>query len=54
MAQKRGGEVCIGYKLQALATDASKNFGISLVPPKDELLTLSQHDALVVVSEDDR
>jgi ion channel POLLUX/CASTOR len=54
VAQKRDGEVCIGFKLQALQQDATKNFGVSLVPPKDELVTLSPHDSLVVVAEDDR
>jgi K+/H+ antiporter YhaU regulatory subunit KhtT len=52
-AQLRNGEVCIGYKLKALEADASKNFGVSLVPPKDTVLTLGPEDALVVVAEDE-
>lgn len=54
MAQKRGGEVCIGYKLKALEGDDTKNFGVSLVPPKEQVVMISHHDALVVVAEDDR
>ncbi len=54
VAQKRQGEVCIGFKLQALAHDPQKNFGVSLVPRKDQLVALTPHDALVVVAEDDR
>lgn len=54
MAQKRNGEVCIGYKLHALEHDAEKNFGVSLVPPKDQMVLIGHQDALVVVAEDDR
>lgn len=54
LAQKRSGEVCIGYKLKSLESDSTKNFGVSLVPPKEQLITLNPHDALVVVAEDDR
>lgn len=53
LAQKRNGEVCIGYKLKALEQDADKNFGVSLEPPKDQVVMITHHDALVVVAEDD-
>lgn len=53
LAQRRGGEVCIGYRLRALATDPSRNFGVVLDPPKDRMVTLSAVDALIVVAEDD-
>lgn len=54
LAQKRNGEVCIGFKLGLHEANPSKNFGVSLVPPKDELVTIGPGDALVVVAEDDR
>lgn len=54
LAQRRNGEVCIGYKLHALENDAGKNFGVSLVPPKDQMIMINHQDALVVVAEDDR
>jgi ion channel POLLUX/CASTOR len=54
LAQKRDGEVCIGYKLKALEDDADKNFGVKLNPAKTEQITINTEDALVVVAEDDR
>jgi hypothetical protein len=54
LAQKRKGEVCIGYKLKSLEQDAGKNFGVSLIPPKDSEVRLTADDALVVVAEDDQ
>ena len=54
LAQKRNGEVCIGYKLKLLEQDAGKNFGVSLIPPKDSEVRLTADDALVVVAEDDQ
>lgn len=54
VAQTRGDEVCIGYKLKSLEGDSARNYGVSLVPPKDQVVTLTEHDALVVVAEDDR
>lgn len=54
VAQKRGAEICIGYKLERLEHDAEANFGVRLIPPKDSEVTLGGEDCLVVVSEDDR
>ncbi|MEZ6141933.1 MAG: hypothetical protein R3B84_15280 [Zavarzinella sp.] len=54
LAQKRNGEVCIGYKLKSLEQDPSSNFGVTLIPPKDTEVNLSAEDALVVVAEDER
>jgi hypothetical protein len=53
VAQKRGGEIAIGYKLKRLDHDASANYGVELIPPKDQEITLGPDDSLVVVSEDD-
>jgi hypothetical protein len=53
LAQKRDGEVCIGYKLKSLENNASENFGVKLIPLKDSEVTLDVNDCLVVVAEDD-
>ena len=54
VAQKRDEEICIGFKLKALENDGEANYGVKLIPPKDEEVTLGEGDGLVVVSEDDR
>ncbi len=53
LAQKRDGEVCIGYKLKSLENDADENFGVKLIPLKDSEVTFNADDCLVVVAEDD-
>ncbi len=54
VAQKRGEEICLGYKLKSLEGDAGANYGVKLIPPKDSEITLTEEDCLVVVAEDDR
>lgn len=54
VAQQRDAEICIGYKLRAHERDAAQNFGIKLAPPKDQMVTISAGDSLVVLAEDDR
>ncbi|MEM6531051.1 MAG: hypothetical protein AAF654_00440 [Myxococcota bacterium] len=54
LAQRRDGEVCIGLKDASLEHDSGKNYGITLIPPKDTEVTIRRGDALVVVAEDDR
>lgn len=54
LAHKRDEEACIGVKIAANAGDSAKNYGVNLIPPKDELIELSAGDALVVVAEDER
>ncbi|MEL6546671.1 MAG: hypothetical protein AAFQ82_18745 [Myxococcota bacterium] len=54
LAQKRDGEVCIGFKEKRLEQNGSQNYGVRLIPPKDTEITLRAEDALVVVAEDDR
>jgi hypothetical protein len=54
LAQKRDGEVCIGYKTAALKRDSRRNYGLRLIPPKDEVITVSPGDGMVVVAENDR
>jgi hypothetical protein len=52
-AQKRGGEIAIGYKLKTQESDADANYGVKINPPKDATVTLGGDDCLVVVAEDD-
>jgi len=52
-AQKRGGEIAIGYKLKKLESDAALNYGVKINPAKDAQVTLGRDDCLVVVAEDD-
>ncbi len=54
VAQKRDGEICLGYKLGALENDGGANYGVKLIPLKDSEVTLTEQDSLVVVAEDDR
>lgn len=54
LAQKRDEEACIGIKLAALSGDPDKNYGVDLIPPKDQMIELNFGDALVVVAEDER
>ena len=53
-ALARDGEICLGYKLAAHDHDPEQNFGVHLVPPKRQEITLGPEDALVVVAEDER
>jgi hypothetical protein len=53
VAQKRDGEIAIGYKLKRLESDSSANYGVKINPAKDIELTLDREDCLVVVAEDD-
>ena len=54
VAQKRDGEICLGYKISALENDGDANYGVKLIPFKDSDVTLTEQDGLVVVAEDDR
>ena len=54
VAQKRDGEICLGYKLKRLENDTDRNYGVTLIPSKDSEVTLNEEDCLVVVAEDDR
>jgi len=54
MAARRRGETAIGYRDMEQAHDASHGFGIVVNPPKDAIVTLTEHDQLIVVAEDDR
>ena len=46
-------EICLGIKVQADEGDADRNFGVTLIPPKDQTFTLGADDLLVVLAEDE-
>jgi hypothetical protein len=51
-AQQRE-EVCLGVKIKAAETDRKQNFGVQLIPKKDEMYTLNEDDCLVVLAENE-
>lgn len=51
-AGRRRGEVCFGYRLMALADDASRAYGVVLNPDKQALVPLAPTDLIVVLAED--
>lgn len=51
-ARKRE-EICLGVRYDALSKDSSRNFGVVLNPAKDEIITLTEKDFLVVLAEDE-
>jgi hypothetical protein len=53
VAQKREGEIAIGYKLERQVSDSAANYGVRINPSKDTEVTLDRDDCLVVVAEDD-
>jgi hypothetical protein len=53
VAQKRQGEIAIGYKLKVMESDPAANYGVKINPAKDSVVTLDREDCLVVVAEDD-
>ncbi len=52
LAQQRS-EVALGVKLADGEHDATRNFGVELVPPKDRPLRLTSGDTVVVLAEDE-
>jgi len=46
-------EICLGIRKGDLSKDSSANFGVRLNLPKDETVTIEEHDFLVVLSEDE-
>jgi len=49
---RRRSEIAIGYRIKAEASDASKQYGIRVNPPKSDMVTFSPGDKIVVVAED--
>lgn len=48
----RKNEVAIGYRVIKEAKDASRGYGVYVNPPKSDNFTLSEHDMVIVLSED--
>ena len=46
-------EICLGIRKGHLSKDADSNFGVRLNLPKDEEITITENDFLVVLSEDE-
>lgn len=46
-------EICLGIRKGSLSKDAENNFGVRLNLAKDEAITLTEEDYLVVLSEDE-
>lgn len=45
-------EICLGWRIGSLRRDSTRNFGVTLDPPKTETVTLTEDDFLVVLAED--
>jgi hypothetical protein len=52
IANKRD-EICLGIRKGDLSKDVDSNFGVTLNLEKDAAITLTEHDFLVVLSEDE-
>ncbi len=52
LAQQRG-EVCIGVKIKSKEDDSENNYGVKLIPEKNEKFKLNKDDCFVVLSEDE-
>ena len=51
-AQQRQ-EICLGIKLKKFEKDINKNFGVKLIPDKNQLFELSVNDCLVVLAKNE-
>lgn len=51
-AARRRGEIAIGYRRRADATNAKANFGIRINPKKDAVFDIAPGDQLIVIAED--
>lgn len=51
-AARQRGEVALGYRLQAQAVDAAKNYGVVINPEKSALITFSEQDRVIVLAEE--
>jgi len=49
---RRRGELAIGYKLAAQASDAEQAYGVKVNPVKDDTITFGEGDRIIVVAED--
>lgn len=51
-AAKRRGEVAFGYRLKAQAKDAGKSYGVVVNPQKSNMVTFSEEDKIIVLTEE--
>ncbi len=51
-AARRRGEVAIGYRRAAAATDAAEGFGVRVNPPKSTPISAAPGDRVIVLAED--
>ena len=49
---RRRNQVAIGYRLQANSQDAANGYGVKINPDKAEMVTFTDHDRIVVISEE--
>jgi len=52
-AARRRGETAIGYRLRALANDATKSYGVVVNPGKADRVAFSELDRIIVLAEAD-
>ncbi|MCU0664438.1 MAG: potassium transporter TrkA [Myxococcota bacterium] len=50
-AAKRRGEVALGYRVKASATDAKRQYGVRVNPKKSERFILKDEDKIIVLAE---
>jgi hypothetical protein len=48
---RRKGQTAIGYKLASLAHDSERQYGVVIKPVKSKVLTFTEQDRLIVLSE---
>ena len=51
-AARRRDEIAVGYRLQALALDKSKGYGVWMNPKKSQQVTFAQKDSIIVLAEE--
>jgi voltage-gated potassium channel Kch len=51
-AARRRGEIAIGYKVRAHASDAEQSYGVVTNPPKSKMITFAEWDRIIVVAEE--
>jgi hypothetical protein len=51
-AARQKGEVALGYRLKANATDAARAYGVVVNPPKSALVTFAEWDRVIVLAEE--
>ena len=50
-AARQRGETALGYRLRALANDATQAYGVKVNPAKSKMLTFSAEDRIIVLAE---